>query len=140
MKTFVAEFDLIGSEMERPFDRRFVVAADEAEAEQAAKAKTDRDEELRRVVALDPILDGIAVRIAEGVRYGISWKDEGEVGPVTITDLDAFEAQAERREDGSFVRSIPFGSDPDYTTNLPWMRRSDAKRLAKSLSLVLEES
>lgn len=133
MTTFLANIDLKGSEMERPFMRGFVEADDAEQAALLAAAQIDATEVVRDVEPLQPILDRVTVGLAAGRAYGISWKSEsGNLGPVTITDVDAAPA------DGVAV-GIPFGSDPDWLICLPWMKRAEARRLAKYLGLTLEE-
>lgn len=136
--TYIADVDLVGSETQRPFMRLFVSADDEATALARARDLIEDGEAVRdRVVALQSILDEVKAGIADGRRYGIDFKYEsGPEGPVWITDLDAMdEASA-----GARVVATPFGVEPSWSTALPWMRRSAAKRLANYLGLPLGES
>jgi hypothetical protein len=145
-ETFLVRIDLDGS----PFMRTFVEAESDEQALALAQANLDADPESRDEVAahadaLQPILDRVIERVAEGANYSLSFKHEsGTVGPVVITDQDAARAEAERqnavREDGSVVLRVPFGTTPDYTTPLPWMKRSEARRLAKYLGVPYGES
>lgn len=131
MTSYIADIDLIGSEMERPFLRVYVEGDSETDALAAAERAIDTGEKVRGVRELQPILDRYAEKIAAGGRVGISWKDEGSEGPVWLCDLDAAPERAAR----------PFGADDaDYETTLPWMPRADAKRLAEYLGLTLGES
>lgn len=136
MTTYIADIDLVGSEMERPFMRVYVEGDDEQAALAAAERAIEAGEKVRGVRPLQPILDGYAAKIAEGHRVAISWKHEGSEGPVWLTDLD--DPTAPTPGVASFR---PFGADDEaYVTSLPWMRRAEAKRLAKYLGLPLEES
>lgn len=134
MTTYIADIDQIGSVMERPFMRVYVEGENEQEARAAGERILAEGESLRGVEPLQPILEAYRAKIAEGRRVGISWKHEGSEGPVWICDLDAAPPPGE-------VVGRPFGAaDADYETTLPWMRRAEAKRLAKYLGLTLEES
>jgi hypothetical protein len=131
MNTYIANIDIVGSEMERPFMRQYVNAATPDRAKVEAARYIDEGEAVRSVEPLQPILDRVRASIVEGGRWSIDWKHEGSAGPVTLTDLDAAP---------SGVTMIPFGSDPDWSISLPWSSRSEAKRLAKYLGLTLGDS
>lgn len=126
--TFIAEFDLKGHEMERPFLRAYVEGEDEAQALAAAERIASADESVRRVVPLQPILDDIRSRPDD---FSLSWKSEGRQGPVTLTDRA-------KVPEGQ-VQAIPFGSDPEWLVALPWSTRAEARRLAKYLGVGTEE-
>lgn len=129
MAVFIADIDLKDRKMERPFDRRFVEADTEDEARVVAAEKVvDHDEELRGVRPLQPILDRV---LAAPGGYSISWKDEGEYGPVFLTDLS-------KQTEGT--TSVPFGSEFPGVETLPWQTHAEARRLARYLGLTLEES
>lgn len=139
--TFIANLDLKDSaQMERPYAKTYCAGDNPEEALSDAERRIDRDETVRSVEPLQPILDGIIAGIAAGRRYSIGWKHEGRFGPVTITDVDAFEAENPPRADGARVVGVPFGSDPSWETSLPWSTRAEAARLAKYLGLRLEDS
>lgn len=138
--TWIAEIDSVGHEMERPYMRVYVTAPDEATALATAERIADADEKIRRVIPFQPIIDAVIEGIRNGKRYSISWKHEGTEGPVVITDVDAMEAEFPPNENGVRILSMPFGTEPACDTVLPWMRRSEAKRLAKYLGLTLDES
>lgn len=140
MTTFIASLDLKGSEMERPFMKVYCDGDTPEQALADASRRAEKSEVVRSVEPLQPILETIVERIAAGHRYTIGWKDEGRYGPVSITDLDAFEAENPPRADGARVVGVPFGSDPSWVTTLPWSTRAEAARLAKYLGLRLEDS
>lgn len=139
--TWIAEIDLDGSEMERPFMRVYVEGATESDARAAGERALDKGETLRRVQPLQPILEAIREGIAEGKRYSIAWKHEGRSGPVVVSDLDAMDEQFPPLEDGTpRLIGVPFGSELKFETSLPWTTKAEARRLAKYLGLKLEES
>jgi hypothetical protein len=147
--SWIAEIDDPKHPMERPALREYVNGRDEAEALAAAQRLVDAwgdGDVVRRVVPLQPLLTEIADAVASGKRYAMTWKDEGgesdraRFGPVVITDLDAMEAEVPADENGVRRMAVPFGTEPSYDTVLPWMNRSDAKRLATYLGLRMEES
>ncbi len=141
--TWIAEIDSPGHEMERPFMRAYVEGATEDEALAAAnrlvEAYGDGDV-VRRVVEFQPILEAVIEGIASGKVYTIDWKHEGSEGPVVICDVAAFEAEFPANENGVHIGAVPFGTEAKSDIVLPWMRRADAKRLAKYLGLTLGES
>ena len=134
MTTYIADIDLVGSEMERPFMRVYVNADDDAAARVEGQKVLDTGEVLRDVHRLQPILDDVSSRPSD---WSISWKDEGREGPVVLTDKTKLPPA---REDGAVVVGIPFGSAPEWEVMLPWMSRAEARRLARYLGLTLEVS
>lgn len=132
--TYIADLDLKGREMERPFLRVYVEGQDDAEALAAANLIADADEVVRRVVPLQPILDDVRARPGD---FDISWKHEGREGPVHLTDRTKLPEQAEGERSVQFV---PFGSQPEWDIPLPWSTRAEAKRLASYLGLSLATS
>jgi hypothetical protein len=128
----------------------FVDAPDGEQAVATLQEMFDRDPEFSGWTATDAeplqaVLDALIAKREAGVNLSLSFKHEsGSSGPVWVTDLDAMQAEAEKqdaiREDGTIVLGVPFGTTPDYETRLPWMRKSEAKRLAKYLAIPYGES
>lgn len=144
--TYVVRIDLDG----RPFMRQYAEATSEADALTATQDHLTGDEVAAEAVLLQPLLDGIIARRAQGAKYSLSFKSEDEdeedrpFGPVVVTDMDALRAEAEKqgaiREDGAIVLGVPFGTIPDYETRLPWMAKHEARRLAKYLGVPFGEA
>lgn len=132
MTQFIADVDLAGQEMERPFMRFFVDAPDEELALEQARAQVEAGETVRGVRQLQPILEQVIAGIAAGGSYGISFKHEsGTEGPVWII---------EDQVAGEGPVAVPFGTEAPGITSLPWMRLRDARRLASYVGLPLDES
>lgn len=146
-QTFVVGIFRGESEREKryPYMLCYAKAASGPEALLAATAAgLDEGDVAANAKPLQAILDRIIRRMEDGATYAISWKHEGTYGPVWITDMDAMRAEAEKRdairEDGTIVLGVPFGEVPAYETQLPWMKKADARRLAKYLGLELGDS